>query len=40
MTRTTFNFVIGMLLLTDIVQGRYQKKLSAEKLRKEQALRS
>lgn len=40
MTKTTFYFVIGVLLLTDIVQGRYQKKLSAEKLRKEKALRS
>jgi len=34
MTKTTFYFVIGTLLLTDIVQGRYQKKLTAEKLRK------
>jgi len=34
MTKTTFYFVIGVLLLTDIVQGRYLKKLAAEKLRK------
>ena len=34
MTKTTFYFVIGVLLLTDIVQGRYQKKLAAEKNRK------
>jgi predicted tellurium resistance membrane protein TerC len=27
MTKTTFYFVIGVLLLTDIVQGRYQRKL-------------
>jgi len=30
MTKTTFYFVIGVLLLTDIVQTRYQKKLLAE----------
>ena len=30
MTKTTFYFVIGVLVLTDIVQGRYQKKLLAE----------
>ena len=40
MTKTTFYFVIGVLLLTDIVQGRYHKKLSAEKLRKEKDLNS
>ncbi|MCX8239596.1 MAG: putative tellurium resistance membrane protein TerC [Akkermansiaceae bacterium] len=34
MTKTTFYFVIAVLLLTDIVQGRYQKKLTAEKYRK------
>ncbi len=34
MTKTTFYFVIGVLLLTDIVQGRYQRKIAAEKLRK------
>ena len=27
MTKTTFYFVIGVLVLTDIVQGRYQKKI-------------
>ncbi|MEJ6580305.1 MAG: hypothetical protein QNL68_10960 [Akkermansiaceae bacterium] len=31
---TTFYLVIGVLLLTDIVQGRYQEKLSVEKNRK------
>lgn len=36
MTKTTFYFVIATLLLTDIVQGRYQKKLTAAKLRKMQ----
>jgi len=37
MTKTTFYFVIAVLLLTDIVQGRYQKKLGAEKIRKDQS---
>lgn len=36
MTKTTFYFVIAVLLLTDIVQGRYQKKLTAEKYRQAQ----
>jgi predicted tellurium resistance membrane protein TerC len=31
MTKTTFYFVLGVLVLIDIVQGRYQKKLLAEK---------
>jgi len=31
MTKTTFYFVLVVLLLTDIVQSRYQKKLFAEK---------
>ena len=31
MSKTTFYFVIGILVITDIVQGRYQKKLLAEK---------
>ena len=31
MTKTTFYFVIGVLVLTDIVQTRYQKKLLARK---------
>ena len=30
MSKTTFYFVIAVLVLTDIVQGRYQKKLIAE----------
>jgi hypothetical protein len=30
MTKTTFYFVIATLVLTDIVQGRYQKKLLAQ----------
>ncbi|MFB1004587.1 MAG: tellurium resistance protein TerC, partial [Bacteroidia bacterium] len=35
MSKTTFYFVIGVLIVVDIVQGRYQKKLMAqqEKLR-------
>ena len=31
MTKTTFYFVIAVLVLTDIVQGRYQKKLMAKR---------
>jgi predicted tellurium resistance membrane protein TerC len=31
MSKTTFYFVIGILVITDIVQGRYQKKLLSEK---------
>lgn len=31
MTKTTFYFVIGVLVLTDIVQSCYQKKLLARK---------
>ena len=31
MSKTTFYFVIGILVITDIVQGRYQKKLLAQK---------
>ena len=31
MTKTTFYFVLAVLVMTDIVQGRYQKKLLAEK---------
>lgn len=30
MSKTTFYFVIAILVITDIVQGRYQKKLMAE----------
>lgn len=33
MTKTTFYFVIAVLVLTDIVQGRYQKKLLARQER-------
>jgi predicted tellurium resistance membrane protein TerC len=33
MSKTTFYFVIGVLILTDIVQGRYQKKIIAEQNR-------
>ncbi|MEM0895627.1 MAG: tellurium resistance protein TerC [Verrucomicrobiota bacterium] len=33
MTKTTFYFVIAVLVLADIVQGRYQKKLIALKAR-------
>lgn len=32
MTKTTFYFVIGVLVLTDVVQGRYQKKLHRSKV--------
>ena len=31
MTKTTFYFVIGVLILTDIVQSRYQRKLLAKR---------
>lgn len=31
MSKTTFYFVIAILVITDIVQGRYQKKISREK---------
>ena len=31
MSKTTFYFIIGILVITDIVQGRYQKKLMAKK---------
>lgn len=31
MSKTTFYFVIAILVITDIVQGRYQKKILAEK---------
>ena len=37
MTKTTFYFVLVVLILTDLVQGRYQKKLLAAKARKEAA---
>jgi len=35
MSKTTFYFVIAILVITDIVQSKYQKKLLAEKERKE-----
>ena len=31
MTKTTFYFVIAILVIIDIVQGKYQKKLMAKK---------
>ena len=34
MSKTTFYFVLVVLVLTDIVQGRYQKKLLAESEKK------
>ena len=34
MAKSTFYFVVGALLIVDIVQGRYQKKLLAEKVRR------
>ena len=37
MTKTTFYFVIGVLVITDLVQTRYQKKLLAEKAKAEAA---
>lgn len=36
MTKTTFYFVIVILVLTDIVQSRYQKKLQASKIEGEE----
>ena len=33
MTKTTFYFVIGVLILTDLVQGRYQKRVLAANAR-------
>jgi len=33
MSKTTFYFVIGVLVLTDIVQSRYQKKILLAKQR-------
>ncbi|MFT5130649.1 MAG: putative tellurium resistance membrane protein TerC [Rhodothermales bacterium] len=35
MTKTTFYFVISVLVLVDIVQGRYQRKLLAERAERE-----
>ncbi len=34
MTKTTFYFVLFVLVVTDLVQGRYQKKLSQEKAKR------
>ena len=34
MSKTTFYFVIVILVVIDIVQGRYQKKLLREKMQK------
>ncbi len=34
MTKTTFYFVIGVLIVTDLVQSRYQRKLQAEAKRR------
>jgi predicted tellurium resistance membrane protein TerC len=31
MTKTTFYFVIGVLILTDLVQSRYQRNLLAKR---------
>lgn len=36
MTKTTFYFVIFILVIIDVVQGRYQKKLSVEKINQEE----
>ena len=33
MSKTTFYFVIAVLVIIDVIQGRYQKKLMAEKAR-------
>ena len=33
MSKTTFYFVIAVLVIVDVIQGRYQKKLMAEKKR-------
>jgi predicted tellurium resistance membrane protein TerC len=33
MTKTTFYFVIGVLVITDVVQTRYQKKLAVRRAR-------
>ena len=35
MSKTTFYFVLIILIVVDVVQGRYQKKLTAEKERLE-----
>jgi hypothetical protein len=33
MAKSTFYFVIGVLVVIDIVQGRYQRKLAAQRQR-------
>ena len=38
MSKTTFYFVIAVLVLVDVIQGRYQKKLMVEKQRKHAVL--
>ncbi len=40
MSKTTFYFIIGTLILTDVVQGRYQKKLLRQTEAREAALES
>jgi len=32
MAKSTFYFVIAVLVIIDVVQGRYQKKLNAQRL--------
>jgi len=38
MSKTTFYFILFILVVVDIVQGRYQKKITMEKNREEAAL--
>ena len=38
MTKTTFYFVIGVLVISDIVQSRYQRKLQRKKAQMKQAV--
>ena len=40
MSKTTFYFSITVLVLVDIIQGRYQKKLEAERKLKQQAAKA
>ena len=40
MSKTTFYFVIVVLVLVDLVQGRYRRKLMAQKARMEEAARA
>ncbi len=39
MSKTTFYFVLGALLVTDIIQGAYQKKLNKNKIKKNEYTR-